>query len=182
MSSATLCRLKKETRALLPVWSAIAALMVVPLLLQVQDPLTYSLWAYVFGCALLGPVCVGHEFHHHTMGLLLSQPVPRRRLWCEKQAILGVAILGLSLCLVVLALYRSPDWQRDVAQILKEDATTTAFLALSALQIPLVGFCTGPALTLLARGTIGGLALTLDRKSTRLNSSHGKLSRMPSSA
>ncbi len=160
MNPATHCRLKKEARTLLPAWSAVAGLMVAPLLLQLRDPLAYSLPAYIFGCALLGPVCIGHEFHHRTMGLLLSQPVPRRRLWSEKLAVLGTALLGLSLWLVFLALWTS-DWQQDVARIRQDDNATIALFVLSALLVPLLGFATSPVLTLLARGTIGGLALTI---------------------
>jgi hypothetical protein len=80
MNPATLGRLKKEARALLPSWAAIAAWMVVPFVLRLRDPLAYGFVAYVCGCVLLGSVSVGHEFQHRTIGLWLSQPVSRRRL------------------------------------------------------------------------------------------------------
>ena len=157
MNPATLCRLKKEARALLPFWAAIAGLMVVPVMIyhNRDGGSELPLAVYVFGCALFGPVCIGHEFHYGTMGLLLSQPVSRRRLWWEKMTVLAAGLLGWSVWLVLLSLISSHSW-RSFDFSIEHAPEMFAVLALPAL----VGFCTGPALTLLARGTLGGLALT----------------------
>ena len=90
MNANTRLRLWKETRALLPFWAAMAGLIGIPALFRVQEGVAMSVSAYVFGCALLGSVIIGQEFQHRTMGLLLSQPVSRRRIWWEKMFVLGV--------------------------------------------------------------------------------------------
>lgn len=155
MNANTRLRLWKETRALLPMWAAVAALIALPFLLRTEQPMSYAIAAYWFGCAVLGPVCIGHEFQHRTMGLLLSLPVSRRRLWWEKMAVLGAAMVGLFAWMELL-------WGTEVGQVPVFAADQEMGLkSLVLLLLPLlVGFSSGPALALLARGTIGGVALT----------------------
>jgi hypothetical protein len=95
MNANTRLRLWKEARALLPMWAAVAGLIAVPFLLRYEQPMDFALGAYWLGCGLLGPVCMGQEFQHRTMGLLLSQPISRRRLWWEKMGVLCAAMVGL---------------------------------------------------------------------------------------
>ncbi|MBI3877224.1 MAG: hypothetical protein HY300_14920 [Verrucomicrobia bacterium] len=157
MNPATLCRLKKEARALLPFWAAIAGLMVVPFTFASSDRMGFTFGAYIFGCALLASVCIGHEFHHRTLGLLISQPVSRRRLWWEKMAVLGAALLSLAMAMALLApLDTHTDWTKLKGESFDHILTIIAIWTLP----PLIAFCTGPVLTMLARGTIGGVALT----------------------
>ncbi len=155
MNANTRLRLWKETRALLPMWAAIAGLMGLSLLIERFDALAFSWSVYAFGCVLLGSFVVGQEFQHRTMGLLLSQPVPRLRIWGEKLLVLGAALVGLCLWLTVLGYFR---WS---ATNTKFGSSDDALAATAVWILPLLlGFCTGPGLTSLARGTIGGVALT----------------------
>lgn len=176
MNPNTRVRLWKEGMALLPFWVAMAGMMAVPLLLTCRTPLAFAHAAYVFGCALLGSVVIGQEFQHRTMGALLAQPVSRRRIWWEKMTVLGTALLGLLLWLVVLGVaemefVREPfafDPGTQTARLEEVRQLQDVFLpwteglvGFAYLLLPLlVGFATGPTLTLLARGTIGGVALT----------------------
>ena len=154
MNSSTRLRLAKEARALLPFWAALAGLIAVPFLLLLQRPMDFAMPAFWLGCALLGSVVFGQEFQHRTMGLLLTQPVSRRRLWWEKMFVLGVASFGLLLWMVIFSslgahyLGAHFAWNRGV------------FGLSDSLLLPLIfSFCTGPVLTLLARSTMGGLVL-----------------------
>lgn len=155
MNANTRLRLWKETRALLPFWAAMAGLIGIPALFRVQEGVAMSVSAYVFGCALLGSVIIGQEFQHRTMGLLLSQPVSRRRIWWEKMFVLGAALLSLGLWLILLGALK---WHLSPFRFGSDDAQ---FAATAFFLLPLfLGFCTAPTLTLLSRGTIGGIALT----------------------
>ncbi len=176
MNANTRVRLWKEGIALLPFWVAMAGMMAVPLLLTCRTPLAFAHAAYVFGCALLGSVIIGQEFQQRTMGLLLSQPVSRRRIWWEKMTVLGVALVGLLLWLLILGAIeveyvREPfDYdpgdlaaRREEVRQLRDHFTfgPEGLMGCAALLLPLLlGFGTGPTLTLVARSTIGGVALT----------------------
>lgn len=155
MNANTRLRLWKETRALLPMWAAMAALIAIPFLLRWEHPMEFAIPAYWLGCALLGPVCMGQEFQHRTMGLLLSQPVSRRRLWWEKMAALGAAMVGQFAWMELL-------WGTETGQMPGFAGSGEELLkVIHLLVLPwLIGFCTGPALTLLARSIIGGVAMT----------------------
>ena len=159
MNAATACRLKKEARALFPFWAAIAVWMILPFALSAEQPLPYFLIAFVFGCTVLGPVCVGNEFSQGTMSFLLAQPVPRRKLWREKFLVTGMALLGLTLLLVAL-IQATHQWEHLLPYDTKNDPWhVVLFLALTVL-VPVMGFCTGPAWALVARNALGGGALT----------------------
>ncbi len=155
MNANTRVRLWKEARALLPMWAAMAGLIAVPFLLPQKQPMDFAIPAYWLGCALLGSVCMGQEFQHRTMGLLLSQPVSRRRLWWEKMVSLGAAMFGLFVWMELL-------WGTEVGQVPGFVGSGEELLKLIYLLVLpwLIGFCTGPALTLLARSIIGGVAMT----------------------
>ncbi len=183
MNANTRLRLWKEARALLPFWVAMAALVALPFLFHLHEPLHFAWSAYIFGCALLGSVVIGQEFQHRTMGLLLSQPVSRRRLWWEKMFVLGAALLGLLLWLGVLGLIEviyvrdvlavfgkdfGQDHAEQVSRLMEVEQLRAEFfkwpdalVGIAILLLPLLlGFCTGPVLTLLVRSTIGGVVLT----------------------
>ena len=159
MNAATACRLKKEARALFPMWAAIAGCMILPFTLSAQEPLTYSFIAFVFGCVVLGPVCVGHEFSHGTISFLLMQPIPRRQLWREKLIVTGTALLTLSYLLVVL-MPATGSWGTLFPESTKYDPVNGILFISLLILLPIMSFCTGPALTLIARNALGGGALT----------------------
>lgn len=215
MNANTRLRLWKEARALLPMWAAVAVWIAAPFLLPVNDPLPYAFSGFLFGCAVLGPVCVGHEFTHRTMGALLAQPVPRRQLWREKHAVCGAAFALLTILLLLLAwsdlrqsgfgngfwsearlyvergtgtladgLSRYIEVFRRTGEgwilfaltslgqslgFLKADPSVyrdlqwtpeVIWVVASFFGPPLLGFCTGPALTLVTRNALGGAAAT----------------------
>lgn len=154
MNPNTRLRLWKETRALLPTWAAMAALMALTLLFG-SDGADFLFPLFCFGCALLGSVSIGHEFTHRTMGLLLAQPVSRRNLWAEKLLILGVALAALLLWMLLVACEVSVAFEPVKAELVESGGFE--FLLIPLLLV----LCTGPTLTLLARGSLGGVVLTL---------------------
>ena len=55
-----------------------------------------GLLGFAFGSVALGAQSFGHEYSHRTLGLLLSQPVDRRRLFFYKLAVLSVMLVTLT--------------------------------------------------------------------------------------
>lgn len=159
MNSSTRLRLAKEARALLPMWAAVAVWITAPFLLPAADPLAYAFGGFLFGCAVLGPVCVGHEFTHRTMSVLLAQPVPRRQLWREKLLVTGTALLGLSLLLVSL-IHLTQGWEEVTRRAAEDDPLRVMLFVAVPVLVPVMAFCTGPALTLVTRNALGGAAAT----------------------
>lgn len=159
MNSSNRLRLVKEARALLPMWAAVAGWITVPFFLPVADPMPYAFSGFLFGCAVLGPVCVGHEFTHRTMGVLLAQPVPRRQLWREKLAVTGAALLSLSLLLVSL-IHLTQGWEEVFRRAADDDPLRVVLFVAVPVLVPVMAFCTGPALTLVMRSALGGAAAT----------------------
>ena len=140
-------RFLKEARPMLWVWCAIA-LLAGPRLMHPYD-WTLAIWAigYFFGIPLLAALPFGNEFQHHTLSLLLSQPVGRIRIWGEKLSITVVAAVSaaLGLLLALRATSFLPDGNEThvaVAWIVATIASATFW-------------------TLLARSTVGGVALTI---------------------
>lgn len=160
MNANTRLRLWKEARALLPMWAAVAVWIAAPFLLSVNDPLPYAFTGFLFGCAVLGPVSVGHEFTHRTMDMLLAQPVPRRQLWREKLAVLGAALLGLSLLLILtIQLNSTTGLEEVIRRAAEDDPLRVALFVAVPVIVPLMGFCSGPPFALFARNSLGGAAL-----------------------
>lgn len=158
MNANTRLRLWKEARALLPVWAALAMLMIAPRLLMDRNPLNLSFPAYWLACALLGAASFSHDFQYRTMGLLLTQPISRRRIWWEKHLILGLGQTGLLLLMLGLW-FTDPQTRIDLEHehwrwILLLEITPLIYAAF-------IGFTTGPALALLTRTLLGGATLTL---------------------
>ena len=94
MTRGAALQIRKETRALLPVWTACASALV--LVALVGDARFYlaALLAYGLGAIALGALSVGHEYSGRTLALLLSFPLDRRRLFLLKLAVLSVLLLG----------------------------------------------------------------------------------------
>lgn len=144
-------RLLKELRALLPPAALIAAATALSFAWSAADGVgrpfaslaaQIAQTTFILGPAFISASAFGAEFQHHTMVLLLSQPVSRSRIWLEKSLVLAavVGVLG-GVQLVLLAAGR---W-RDVSLA---DAIT--FLAAIV--------CSSAFWTLIARSTVGGLA------------------------
>jgi ABC-type transport system involved in multi-copper enzyme maturation permease subunit len=140
-------RIIKETRSLLPVFGVLLLASVAPPLIWKRDTASgVAMIASVACAAILGASSLGNEFQWRTLGLLLSQPVSRRRLWLEKMLVLGTAMaIGY---LVFLACTYVPDGG---------DMAMRWFLAL----VPLGILCSAPYLALAVKNTIGAAALTV---------------------
>ena len=68
----------KELRALWLAWLAIVVWIVASDVLAF--PPLIGMATYFLGAVVLGALPVGHEYSHHTLALLLSQPTRRERL------------------------------------------------------------------------------------------------------
>lgn len=144
MNPGTPYRLWKEARALLPLWAGVMALMVTLSCFRLLLAYFVIVTSYFLGVVMLGVHSFGHEFHHRTMGLLLSQPVSRRQIWWEKMAVLLLAMLGLFVTYWVINVTVNPEP-----------------LNLWLVVLPVgISFCTSPVITLFIRNSIGGTALT----------------------
>ena len=76
-----------EIRAILPAWLlALLLIAVAPLLGEGPAHIAVTL-GYVFGCAALGSIAAGHDFMHRTLGMILSLPVSRERLWWTRLSV-----------------------------------------------------------------------------------------------
>src|SRR5215469_10116433 len=88
----------KELRPLLLPWScalAVGALFALKPLVEGFDLLFTGLvlYGFVAGLALVCALSFGEEFQHRTIGLLLSQPLPRSRVWRQKTIIISALVL-----------------------------------------------------------------------------------------
>lgn len=101
MSAAVLVQGRKELRALLPWWAAVAA--ATPLLAWATQPSfpgfryqeqLLGLFAYALGVMAVAAVAVGHELSSGTLASLLVQPVSRTRVLLIKLVVLSVALAG----------------------------------------------------------------------------------------
>lgn len=146
--------LKKEIRTLAWPAAAVLAATTLPLLWAALAgaaggtrgwPLQAALSAFVVGTAVLVALPFGTEFQQRTLGLVLSQPVSRARVWVVKWS----ALLAV---LVVLAAARFAALRGAAADGRVGVRESTFLLALA---------CSGFLWTLVARSTIGGAAFSL---------------------
>lgn len=140
--------LKKEFRTL--AWPAAAVLAATTLPLAWAGgtrgwPFQAALSAFVIGTAVLVALPFGTEFQQRTLGLVLSQPVSRARVWLEKWGVLLMALL-------VLAAVQSAALRGAVVDGRVGVRELTFLLALA---------CSGCLWTLVAGSTIGGAAFSL---------------------
>jgi hypothetical protein len=126
----------KEIRALGPIWLAGVCAMIAAAAGGFRGD-ALGLTAYTFGAVALGAHAIGHEYAHHTLATILSQPSSRPRLFLIK---LGALLLMLlTLTAVSWVTVRGPgqiDW---VASSL------------------LVSVCLAPLLAMACRTTVGGV-------------------------
>jgi hypothetical protein len=108
--------IKKEIRLLLPAWIAamllaIFAVWIIPAWseLPTNDLLpanTSSIYAAIglastLGFLFLGVASFGQEFSFGTFSFLLSQPIPRRRVWLIKTVMLVIAFVSVISALII---------------------------------------------------------------------------------
>ncbi len=140
-------RLIKETRELLPLLAGTLLLMVVPSLIWHGEAGWVVGLALAVGCAMLAGSAFGHEFHHRTMPLLLSQPLARSALWRDKMVVLGIAVLvavtAAEVCQLVYALQSRAEEPFAIA------------------AIGICAFCGAPFWTLVLRHGLHGSACAI---------------------
>jgi hypothetical protein len=129
-----------ETRALLPTWVACVLTASVAALTD-GDVHRFSLLAFVATTVGLGAQSIGHEYGHRTLGLMLTLPVSRRRVFLVKVAVLGAMVLPLGTCAWLLGLF--------------VDEPAQAWL------VAAVALCFGPSLTMLCRSQLAGMVFSL---------------------
>jgi ABC-type Na+ efflux pump permease subunit len=93
---------KKEIRLLMPAWIVAMILATVPYWIVEffdADVITANVFRppcfIMFGMLFLGITSFGSEISFKTFPLLLSQPVPRGRIWWTKISLLGTAFLSI---------------------------------------------------------------------------------------
>src|SRR3982074_2047968 len=86
-------RLLKEFRILRLPLAATLLLIVVPCLIWGSDSLPWQIFAFGLGCVLMAALPFGVEFQNRTLGLLLTGPVSREKIWGEKMAVLAACLL-----------------------------------------------------------------------------------------
>lgn len=100
--------IKKEIRLILPAWIAAMLLVaiVLPLLqLSSLNNIPYNPdflpFPFLLGILFLSLASFGQEFSHKTFSILLSQPIPRNRIWLVKIAVLAIAYASVLLTLYI---------------------------------------------------------------------------------
>lgn len=126
---------------LLPAFGVtVSAMLLEWLLFSPQTMAGIGAATFIVGCAFLGAVSFGEEFHQKTMPLVLVQPGPRKTVWWDKMLPLGTA-LGV-VFIVFLAVVR-----------MRENPLVFCL-------IPLAVFCSGPGQTLLVKNQLIGAVMT----------------------
>ena len=129
-----------ETRALLPAWLA-CVLAAIAATLTAGGIHEVSLFALCAATVGLGAQSIGHEYAHGTLGLMLTLPVDRRRLFLVKLAVLGAMVLPLATSAWLLGLV----------------ANVPALPWLTAAT----ALCLAPSLTMLCRSQLAGAILSM---------------------
>ena len=135
----------KEFRAVGPVWgAAVVGLWAASF---PDSPLVYAGVAlYFIAAAGMGAFSIGHEYAYGTLGYALSLPVPRRRIWLTKLAVLLPMLAALA---VVAALRVHVD---------RSDRT----FGYALFWGPALAACTvAPWLTMLTRSPLAGTVFTI---------------------
>jgi hypothetical protein len=86
----------KEIRALLPLWTACMLPVCAAALVRDSRILALGILAFTLGSVALGAQSMGHEYSCRTLGLLLSQPSERARLFLIKFGVLAVMLVTLA--------------------------------------------------------------------------------------
>ena len=129
--------IQKEFRALLPAWFAVAVAMVG----AHQSGRSFAFLAgpaFIIGAAALGSLSFGQEYSYRTVGLMLTLPVPRGRIWASKLLVLFAFVAGLAM----LAFYLQPFAKGPQVRVL-------VITVLAAMGI-------APWLAMLSRSALGG--------------------------
>ena len=135
--------IRKEARALLPMWVAVAGALIV--MVYVGDRRPGGLLVYLLGSLALASWSIGHEYSHRTLPILLSLPLSRPRLLLVKLAV----VIPLLVMLSALALTLLPSSSRVLGR--QEFPTLVGGLAVVCALI------LAPLITMLCRSPIAGV-------------------------
>jgi ABC-type transport system involved in multi-copper enzyme maturation permease subunit len=106
-----------------------------------------GLITYVVASMGIGATMIGHEWHHATLGVLLTQPVSRRGILAGKGLAAAACLGGIGLVALVVLL-------PDVGGPYRTDIGLVAFVLAVALFV-------APLLTMMTRSALAGTVLTL---------------------
>jgi len=146
------CSVRKEFRALATPWLACFATLVAAAAFGGGPSLGLAVPAYFVGAVALGALSVGHEYSHRTIGLLLSLPVRRERLFLEKLGVLAALLLTLYAAAAVM--------MGDTARLHDAGGRATERAAMLVLPV-LCGLFVAPWLTMLCRGPVAGTVFSI---------------------
>lgn len=147
--SAVRALVRKELRALLPMWAACGAAFVLASRFETRYIPDLASILFVFSCLALGAQSMGHEYAHRTVGLLLTQPIERRRALVIKTGVLAALLVAFG----AAAFFA-----------LVEDTTAIEELAITPIQALtitiLAALFVTPYLTMVCRSGMAGFVFT----------------------
>ena len=141
--------LAKEIRALLPTYAAALGSIAIGCVSSSYLLIALGLLGFAFGSVALGAQSFGLEYSHRTLGLLLSQPIDRRRVFFYKLAVLSVMLVTLTVAILVL--------YDDLLRRAASPHTEPSMLMLAAA----CGLFVAPTLTMICRSTLAGIVFTV---------------------
>jgi hypothetical protein len=139
----------KEVRALLPTYGAAMIAVVLGSVGETYFLIASGLLGFALGSVTLGAQSFGHEYSHRTLGLLLSQPRDRRRLFLDKLLVLSAMLATLTSAALLLF--------DETLRRASSPHTEPAMLVLAAA----CGLFVAPWLTMLCRSTLAGVIFTI---------------------
>jgi hypothetical protein len=141
--------LAKEIRALLPTYAAALGSIAIGCVSSSHLLIAMGLLGFAFGSVALGAQSFGLEYSHRTLGLLLSQPIDRRRVFFYKLAVLSLMLVTLTVAILVL--------YDDLLRLAASPHTEPSMLILAAA----CGLFVAPTLTMICRSTLAGIVFTV---------------------
>ena len=141
--------LAKEIRALLPTYAAALGSIAIGCVSTSYLLIALGLLGFALGSVGLGAQSFGLEYSHRTLGLLLSQPIDRRRVFFYKLAVLSVMLVTLTVAILLL--------YDDLLRRAASPHTTPSMLMLAAA----CGLFMAPTLTMICRSTLAGIVFTV---------------------
>lgn len=136
--------LVKEARALLPLWGAAMATLIIASVGLRRWPSDIAVIGYIGGVFALAAHAIGHEYGYRTLPIWLAQPAPRARLFAAK----GLALATLLATLAAVA-----------AMVFSADGVGAGEAARMVLLPILGGVFTAPLFTMWCRSTLAGAVL-----------------------
>lgn len=156
---------RKELQPLLLPWCFTVALGTLFALKPLMDgqrffPEGLVPYGFLAGLALVCSMCFGEEFQHRTVSLLLSQPLPRSRVWRQKTILMGSLVL-MAVVFECAWLVGVSSWYpgSEMADAVRYSFTGEELLLAALFLIATV--CSCGYWTLVAQSTIGGLVFTI---------------------